>query len=74
MYLHVCGLCLQRCDPAPFYLFDEIDAALDPQYRTSVAALLRKQSHDERSPAQFIITTFHPQVMGCSSKACLHCN
>lgn len=24
---------LQGCDPAPFYLFDEIDAALDPQYR-----------------------------------------
>lgn len=24
---------VQRCDPAPFYLFDEIDAALDPQYR-----------------------------------------
>ncbi len=22
---------IQRCDPAPFYLFDEIDAALDPQ-------------------------------------------
>ncbi|KAJ6717131.1 STRUCTURAL MAINTENANCE OF CHROMOSOMES PROTEIN 3, partial [Salix koriyanagi] len=21
---------IQRCDPAPFYLFDEIDAALDP--------------------------------------------
>lgn len=28
---------IQRCDPAPFYLFDEIDQALDPQYRTSVA-------------------------------------
>jgi len=24
---------MQRCDPAPFYLFDEIDAALDPQVR-----------------------------------------
>ena len=28
---------IQKCDPAPFYLFDEIDAALDAQYRTSVA-------------------------------------
>lgn len=28
---------IQRCDPAPFYLFDEIDANLDAQYRTSVA-------------------------------------
>jgi structural maintenance of chromosome 3 (chondroitin sulfate proteoglycan 6) len=28
---------IQQCDPAPFYLFDEIDAALDAQYRRSVA-------------------------------------
>ncbi|CAG8539558.1 6126_t:CDS:10 [Racocetra fulgida] len=30
---------IQRCDPAPFYLFDEIDAALDAQYRTAVACM-----------------------------------
>lgn len=53
---------IQRSDPAPFYLFDEIDAALDPQYRTTVAKLLRAQTDDERNPAMFIITTFHPQV------------
>jgi ABC-type transport system involved in cytochrome c biogenesis ATPase subunit len=53
---------IQRCDPAPFYLFDEIDAALDPQYRTAVAKLLRKQANDERNPAMFLVTTFHPQV------------
>lgn len=34
---------IQRCDPAPFYLFDEIDQALDPQYRTSVAGELIMQ-------------------------------
>ena len=34
---------VQRCDPAPFYLFDEIDAALDPQYRTTVAQMLKTQ-------------------------------
>ena len=28
---------IQKCDPAPFYLFDEIDQALDPQYRKAVA-------------------------------------
>ena len=28
---------IQKCDPAPFYLFDEIDANLDAQYRTAVA-------------------------------------
>lgn len=53
---------IQRSDPAPFYLFDEIDAALDPQYRTTVAKLLRAQADDERNPAMFIVTTFHPQV------------
>ncbi|KAG1671785.1 hypothetical protein FOA52_000162 [Chlamydomonas sp. UWO 241] len=54
---------IQRCDPAPFYLFDEIDAALDPQYRTTVAQMLRRQADDKRSPAQFIVTTFHPQIV-----------
>ncbi|DBB00026.1 hypothetical protein WJX77_003476 [Trebouxia sp. C0004] len=54
---------IQRCDPAPFYLFDEIDAALDPQYRTTVAKMLAKQANDPRNPAQFIITTFHPQII-----------
>ena len=29
---------IQRCDPAPFYLFDEIDAALDPQVCFPTAA------------------------------------
>jgi len=28
---------IQKCDPAPFYLFDEIDQALDAQHRKAVA-------------------------------------
>ncbi|GAX82234.1 hypothetical protein CEUSTIGMA_g9662.t1 [Chlamydomonas eustigma] len=55
---------IQRCDPAPFYLFDEIDAALDPQYRTTVSRMMRRQADEERNPAQFIVTTFHPQIVG----------
>lgn len=31
---------IQKCDPAPFYIFDEIDAALDTQYRTAVGSIL----------------------------------
>ena len=27
---------IQRCDPAPFYLFDEIDAALDPRVQADL--------------------------------------
>lgn len=29
---------IQRCDPAPFYLFDEVDAALDPKHRSAVGS------------------------------------
>lgn len=31
---------IQKCDPAPFYLFDEIDAALDQEHRRAVAGKL----------------------------------
>ena len=50
----------QRCDPAPFYLFDEIDAALDPQYRTAVAAMVRAQAD---AGTQFVCTTFRPELV-----------
>ncbi|KRZ98071.1 Structural maintenance of chromosomes protein 3 [Trichinella sp. T8] len=33
---------IQKCDPAPFYLFDEIDAALDARHRKSVAVKVKK--------------------------------
>ncbi|WPT12079.1 Structural maintenance of chromosomes protein 3 [Picochlorum sp. SENEW3] len=59
---------IQRCDPAPFYLFDEIDAALDPQYRSTVAHMLQQQVNDDQNPAQFIITTFHPQIVQVADK------
>lgn len=52
-------LAIQKCDPAPFYLFDEIDANLDTQYRTAVAAKL----HTLAANAQFICTTFRPEML-----------
>lgn len=57
-------LAIQTCDPAPFYLFDEIDANLDTQYRTSVAALINSLSHN----AQFICTTFRPEMLQVADK------
>jgi len=48
---------IQSCDPAPFYLFDEIDANLDAYHRTSVASFIATLS------AQFIITTFRPEFV-----------
>ena len=39
-------LALQKCDPAPFYLFDEVDAALDPDYREAVATIIQVQTFE----------------------------
>ncbi|XP_073386967.1 structural maintenance of chromosomes protein 3 [Physcomitrium patens] len=52
---------IQRCDPAPFYLFDEIDAALDPQYRTAVGNMIKRQA--DAGATQFITTTFRPELV-----------
>lgn len=52
---------IQRCDPAPFYLFDEIDAALDPQYRTAVGNMIKRQA--DAGTTQFITTTFRPELV-----------
>ncbi|CAM8937744.1 unnamed protein product [Rhodiola kirilowii] len=57
---------IQRCDPAPFYLFDEIDAALDHQYRTAVANMIRRQADVENT--QFITTTFRPELVKVADK------
>lgn len=50
---------IQRLEPAPFYLFDEIDAALDTQYRTAVARLIARDAKN----AQMVITTFRPEII-----------
>ncbi|TFY79932.1 hypothetical protein EWM64_g4080, partial [Hericium alpestre] len=55
---------IQKCDPAPFYLFDEIDANLDAQYRTAVASMIQSLS----STAQFITTTFRPEMLVTADK------
>lgn len=52
-------LAIQMVDPAPFYLFDEIDAALDKQYRTAVANIIKALS----AKAQFICTTFRTDML-----------
>lgn len=59
---------IQRCDPAPFYLFDEIDQALDANYRTEVARLISQQANTDTNPAQFITTTFRPEMVGVANQ------
>ena len=54
---------IQRTDPAPFYVFDEVDSALDATHRAAVGALIKKQSDDEENPAQFITSTFAPEIV-----------
>uniref|UniRef100_A0A1I8GD47 SMC hinge domain-containing protein n=1 Tax=Macrostomum lignano TaxID=282301 RepID=A0A1I8GD47_9PLAT len=55
---------IQKCDPAPFYLFDEIDAALDAAHRRSVSAMIKELSQE----AQFISTTFRPELLDSADK------
>lgn len=80
--LGLCSLALifaiQATDPAPFYIFDEIDANLDAQYRTAVADhLLYLANQAEEEPengedrplgGQFICTTFRPEMLRVADK------
>lgn len=50
---------IQKADPAPFYLMDEVDAALDSSHRAAVAKLLAAQSKE----AQYIIATFKQELV-----------
>ena len=59
-------LAIQKCDPAPFYLFDEIDANLDAQHRTAVANMIRKQA--DTNSTQFVATTFKPELVRSSDQ------
>ena len=58
---------IQRCDPAPFYLFDELDQALDSTYRAAVAAMIQRQANSDAA-TQFITTTFRPELVKVASK------
>jgi len=57
---------IQRCDPAPFYLFDEIDAALDAAHRTAVGRLVAREAGEKGT--QFIATTFRPELVSVCDK------
>ena len=50
---------LSTIEPPPFYILDEIDAALDPNYRINLANLIKELSKDN----QFIISTFKPELI-----------
>ncbi|KAJ4394918.1 Structural maintenance of chromosomes protein 3 [Neurospora sp. IMI 360204] len=66
----LCALCLifalQAAESSPFVIFDEVDANLDAQYRTAVAALLDSISKTQKT--QFICTTFRPEIVMVADK------
>ncbi|ADM12322.1 chromosome segregation protein [Encephalitozoon intestinalis ATCC 50506] len=57
---------MQRVNPSPLYVFDEIDANLDAQSRQKVSMLIKEMS--ERNGSQFIITTFRKELLNCGDK------
>jgi structural maintenance of chromosome 3 (chondroitin sulfate proteoglycan 6) len=56
---------IQKFAPAPFYLFDEVDSALDQKYRCAVAEVIHTVCHPEdgSDAAQVIFTTFKPELL-----------
>lgn len=59
---------IQRCDPAPFYLFDELDQALDSTHRAAVSSLIQRQASSAQNPAQFIVSTFRPELVSVANR------
>ncbi len=55
---------IQKLSPAPFYVFDEIDAHLDPYYAERLADLLKEQS----ATSQFIVITLRDVVVDRSER------
>lgn len=56
---------IQQCDRAPFYIFDEIDPALDDRYRVSIAKMIQSTAKDGY---QFVIVTHRPEMVQIADK------
>lgn len=65
---------IQACDPAPFYLFDEVDAALDGAYRKQVASYIKEQPlggeaiQKQAGTPQHLLTSFRPELVEVADK------
>jgi structural maintenance of chromosome 3 (chondroitin sulfate proteoglycan 6) len=68
VYPAVLNISLPGCDPAPFYLFDELDQALDSTYRAAVASVIHRQANDKDSPTQFIVSTFRQELVAIANR------
>ena len=54
---------LSKIDPPPFYILDEVDAALDPNLRINLSKLIQKLGENN----QFIISTFKPELLSIAN-------
>jgi structural maintenance of chromosome 3 (chondroitin sulfate proteoglycan 6) len=68
MLVSICTNDNPGCDPAPFYLFDELDQALDSTYRAAVASVIHRQANDKDSPTQFIVSTFRQELVAIADR------
>lgn len=67
---------IQKIEAAPFYIMDEFDSALDPQYCQGIADLISELSQKHIDPitqqecpgSQFILTTFKPFLIEAADK------
>ena len=62
---------LQKCDPSPIYIFDEIDANLDSQTRKRVAQwMVREETgeNSDRKQPQYIATSFRRELVDVADK------
>jgi structural maintenance of chromosome 3 (chondroitin sulfate proteoglycan 6) len=57
---------IQRADPAPTYVFDEVDAALDDAHRSAVAALIGRMC--DAGGRQVLASTFRPELVGVAQE------
>jgi structural maintenance of chromosome 3 (chondroitin sulfate proteoglycan 6) len=57
-------IAMQKVDPAPFYFFDEVDAALDARFRATVADLLAECAQN----SQMFCTTFRPELVQVANR------
>ena len=53
---------ISKVEPPPFYILDEVDSALDPNFRNNLSKLIGNLSKNN----QFLITTFKPELIDCS--------
>ena len=57
---------LQKCEPIPFYVLDEIDTTLDPIYLERIVNLIRQES----SKSQYFISSFKQEMLDFSEDIC----